>query len=159
MSHPVREIPLPADSALHDRMQPGDFVDCFATKAALSPRDAAEIIVQFPGWTKPLLMLRRALTAPFGLSQDGPEAVDKIGAFPVERETTQEIIAGFDDKHLEFRISVMQQDGRVSLATWVHPHNLAGRLYLKMILPFHILIARNAVARVAQASNPPLAQA
>jgi hypothetical protein len=36
----------------------------------------------------------------------------------------------------------------VFLATWVHPHNIGGRVYLTTILPFHILIARNALARV-----------
>ncbi|MEM7636150.1 MAG: DUF2867 domain-containing protein, partial [Pseudomonadota bacterium] len=68
--------------------------------------------------------------------------------FPVETETARELIAGFNDKHLNFRVSVLSQDGRVFLATWVHPHNIGGRLYLKTILPFHILIARNALARV-----------
>ena len=58
--------------------------------------------------------------------------------------------SGFDDRHLEFRVSVLSRDGRVSLATWVHPHNLGGRLYLAAIMPFHIMVARNALARVAR---------
>ncbi len=102
----------------------------------------------FPGWANFLLQVRRIATTPFGLSNDGPDAPDKVGPFPVESETDQELIAGFDDKHLEFRVSVLSIDGRVYLATWVHPHNLAGRLYLATILPFHVLIARNGLARV-----------
>lgn len=114
----------------------------------MTPRRAAEVITEFPGWAKFLLEIRRLITSPFGLSQDGPDASDKLGAFPVESENEQELIAGFDDKHLEFRISVLSINGQIYLATWVQPHNIGGRIYLDAILPFHILIARNALARV-----------
>lgn len=114
----------------------------------MTPRRAAEVITEFPGWAKFLLEIRRLITSPFGLSQDGPDASDKLGAFPVERENEQELIAGFDDKHLEFRISVLSINGQIYLATWVQPHNIGGRIYLDAILPFHILIARNALSRV-----------
>ncbi len=155
----IRKIPLPANSALHSRVANGDFLDCYATAAEVSPRAATEEIVVFPAWAQWLVKLRGLVTGPFGLSQDGPEAADKLGAFPVESETETEIIAGFDDKHLDFRVSVISQDGQLSLATWVHTHNLAGRIYLATIMPFHILIARDAVAPAARLSNPPLASA
>ena len=140
---------LPAQSGLHDRVAPSDFLDCFSVASAMPARRAAEIITDFPGWARVLMLIRGVLTAPFGLTNDGPDASDKVGIFPVEKETESELIAGFNDKHLDFRVSVFAQDGRVSLATWVHPHNLGGRLYLAAILPFHILIARDALARVA----------
>lgn len=115
----------------------------------MSAREAAEIIVDFPSWARFLLVIRRAVTAPFGLSNDGPTADDKLGPFPVEQDTPEEVIAGFNDKHLDFRVSVFAKDGEVALATWVHPHNVWGRVYLAAILPFHIAIARNGVRRVA----------
>ncbi|MEM7427183.1 MAG: DUF2867 domain-containing protein [Pseudomonadota bacterium] len=150
MSAPaVIEADLPAVSMLHERIAPGDFLDCYAVDAGLSPRQAATVITAFPGWARALLRLRYWLTAPFGLLQDGPPASDKIGVFPVEAEASNEIIAGFNDRHLDFRISVLSDHGRIFLGTWVHPHNLGGRLYLKAIMPFHILIARNALSRVA----------
>ena len=145
----VTSSPLPPFSTLHARFQPGDFVDCYSVASSLSPRAAAEIVVAFPGWATALVKLRGLLVAPFGLSNSGPEAEDKLGLFPVEEDTAQELIAGFDDKHLDFRVSVTSYEGRVSLATWVHPHNFWGRLYLATILPAHILIARNALSRVA----------
>ncbi|MEO0915245.1 MAG: DUF2867 domain-containing protein [Pseudomonadota bacterium] len=145
----VTRTSLPPESLLHSRRAPQDFLDCYAVPAEMSPRKAANIITAFPGWARFLFQIRRMLTAPFGLSNDGPRAEDKIGIFPVESESAQELIAGFNDRHLDFRISVMSQKGRITLATWVHPHGLGGRLYLRTILPFHILIARNALARVA----------
>lgn len=140
---------LPAESLLHERVGPKDFLDCYCVASDLSPRQAAEVVTDFPGWARFLLVIRRVFTSPFGLSNDGPAAKDKVGIFPVEIETDQELIAGFNDRHLNFRVSVMSQNGRVFLATWVHPHNIGGRLYLMAILPFHILISRNALARVA----------
>lgn len=147
----VTATPLPAQSALHRYIGAGDFLDCYSVASDMQARAAAEVITDFPGWAQGLLMIRRVITAPFGLSQDGPEADDKLGPFPVELDTPTEVIAGFDDKHLNFRVSVCSDAGRVSLATWVHPHNIGGRAYLAAIMPFHILVARNALARVAQA--------
>lgn len=149
----VRSIALPADSALHARVGPGDFLDCYAIASQVSARMAAEIIVDFPAWVRGLQGVRALVTWPFGLLQEGPGAGEKLGPFPVEQTTEKEVIAGFDDRHLDFRVSVMAENGQVSLATWVHAHNMGGRLYLSAIMPFHILVVRNALARVARASE------
>ncbi len=152
MSNPVRQAKLPQESLLWPRVHRDDFLDCFAVRSDMLPRDAAEIIVSFPPWARALLLLRKMITMPFGLSQDGPPASDKIGAFPVEHASDTEIVAGFDDKHLEFRVSVMSQNDSIYLATWVHTHNLGGRVYLNSIMPFHIMISRDALQRVASAT-------
>ncbi|GDY28319.1 DUF2867 domain-containing protein [Agarivorans sp. Toyoura001] len=149
MTPKVLETKLPPDSILNARVKPKDFLDCYSVASYLPPRRAAEVITHFPPWARVLLLLRRVVTLPFGLSNDGPDAEDKLGPFPVEIENSHELIAGFDDKHLNFRVSVMSHNGGVYLATWVRPHNIGGRIYLKCILPFHILIARNALFRVA----------
>jgi hypothetical protein len=144
----VTETSLPAESRLHEFIGAGDFIDCYSVSARVPTRRAAEVITDFPGWARVLLLIRKAVTAPFGLTNDAPTEVDAVGIFPVESETERELIAGFDDKHLNFRVSVISDGGCVYLATWVHPHNVAGRLYLKTIMPFHIAISRNALERV-----------
>lgn len=146
----VEKIPLPVSSALHKRYGPGHHLDCYWVKTTMPVRDAAVVITDFPYWARLLLLIRRIVTTPFGLDNDGPEAADRVGIFPVESESATEIIAGFDDKHLDFRISVLSQDDKISLATWVAPHNFGGRAYLAAIMPFHIAIVRNALARVRQ---------
>ena len=146
----VTKIPLPASSALHKRCTPGDFLDCYGVTATMPARDAAVIITDFPYWARFLLLIRRIVTAPFGLDNNGPAVADRVGIFPVESETAYELIAGFDDKHLDFRVSVLSRNDKVSLATWVRPHNFSGRAYLTAIMPFHIAIARNALERVRQ---------
>lgn len=153
MTFKVLATNLPTESILNTRVSPTDFLDCYAIHSSMPTRRAAETITNFPGWARSLLLLRMVITAPFGLSNDGPPADDKIGPFPVEIETQNELVAGFDDKHLDFRVSVMSQDDRVFLATWVRPHNLGGRLYLTCIMPFHVLIARDALKRVGAAGT------
>ncbi|NNF57642.1 MAG: DUF2867 domain-containing protein [Rhodothermaceae bacterium] len=145
---------LPPGSILHARLEKSDFIDCYSVKSCLPPRRAAEIITDFPDWARFLLRARRVVTMPFGLINDGPPALDKVGMFPVEIESGRELVAGFDDKHLDFRVSVMSYDGLVFLATWVHPHNIGGRLYLGAVMPFHVMISRNALARVRAAGAP-----
>jgi hypothetical protein len=144
----VVETELPKNSLLTDRINKSDFIDSYSVQSNLSTRQAAEIITNFPGWASFLVKIRNAVVSKFGLLSDGPEASDKVGFFPVDSENDHELIAGFNDKHLDFRISVMSKDGRVFLSTWVHPHNIGGKIYLKTILPFHVLIVRNALARV-----------
>jgi len=146
----VHACKLPESSTLSERIASDDFIDCFRVEANTSPRRAIEIITNQPPWAKFLFSIRRLVTSPFGLSQDGPDAPDKVEAFPVESETETELIAGFDDKHLEFRVSVMVEQGYVYLATWVHPHHIFGRIYLRTIMPFHVAIARSGLARVKE---------
>ncbi|MGI9420189.1 MAG: DUF2867 domain-containing protein [Geminicoccaceae bacterium] len=149
----VTKATLPTSSALHERRTPGDFLDCYAVTATMPVRDAAVVITDFPHWARFLLLIRRIVTTPFGLDNEGPETADRVGIFPVESETTNELIAGFDDRHLDFRVSVLSHDDKISLATWVAPHNFGGRIYLAAILPFHVAIARNALARVGQSTR------
>ena len=100
----VKAITLPEVSALQARRERGDFLDCYAVASDKSVRDAANIITDFPSWAQFLLVIRRIVTAPFGLDNDGPAVEDKVGIFPVESETETALIAGFDDKHLNFRV-------------------------------------------------------
>lgn len=140
---------IPENSYLNGVYNDGDFIDYYSSHGDVTARKALEEIVLFPGWARALMKLRKITTTPFGLSQDGPQDDDKIGAFPVIHDTDNEIVAGFDDKHLNFLVSVQADGETISLATWVRTHGPAGRFYLILIMPFHIMVARNAVRRVA----------
>ena len=146
----VRADSPPPESRILSFVDAGDFIDCFSVRSTCGPRAAATVIVDFPAWVGALMTVRRWVTTPFGLVNDTSEGMDRIGFFPVESETADEIIAGFDDKHLDFRLSIAAVGGRVFLTTWVRRHNLGGRLYLWCILPFHKLIIRNALARLGR---------
>ncbi len=141
----IRTDTLPAASSLWSLQRPGDFLDCYSVASTLSPREAATRGLSLPRWAGALLRLRNALVRPFGLKTGEPGQP----IFPTCHETEDEIILGTDDRHLDFRIGLIRQDGRLFMSTWVHPHNRWGRAYLALVMPFHILISRGAVARMA----------
>lgn len=129
------------------------FADAFTVtidEPALDARHAAErIFGRSPRWVRMLLAMRDAFVAPFGLTSSKTARhaeVDKVGMFPVVSETPDRIVAGFDDSHLDFRslVDVAPVPGgtRITATTVVRTHNLLGRTYLAIIMPFHRLIVR-----------------
>lgn len=143
----VRTDTLPHTSSLWTLHQPGDFLDCYSVPSTLSPREAATRGLALPGWANSLLRLRNTLVRPFGLKTGEPDKP----IFPTCHESETELILGTDDRHLNFRIGVIRAEGCIYMSTWVHPHNVWGRAYLRLVMPFHILISRGAVARMATA--------
>ena len=136
------------------------FVDAFRIDIrdqALDARRAAErMMARQPRWAETLVSLRNLLVAPFGLKTSGASAATSrgmIGIFPVISETPDRLIAGFNDKHLDFRVVVdvaaPGQSRQVTLTTLVKTHNWLGRTYLAIILPFHRLIVRTLLRQVA----------
>jgi hypothetical protein len=136
------------------------FVDAYRVTvdgAALDARHAAEkMLTHGPRWIDALITLRNRLVAPFGLKTPAPtEATSAaaIGIFPILSETPDRLVAGLDDKHLDFRVVIdvagTADEQRVTATTLVLTHNLLGRTYLTIILPFHRLIVRNMLRQVA----------
>ena len=139
---------LPRHARIWPRVRPGDFLDDYCIETPLSPREVLNLALHMPGWATALLHLRDALVRPFGLKTAGTEGDT---GFPVEYEAADEIIVGFDDRHLDFRITVLKSGGMAHIATWVHRNNLLGRLYLPLVIPVHRLILRGAVRRISAA--------
>lgn len=134
------------------RIQPGDFIDCYACKSTLTARQAGAALVRFPIWFYPLFALRQILVLPFALKGPAPSQ-NRLGMFPIECETPDEIILGFDDTHLNFRISVLADGDNVTATTWVQINSRFGRFYLWLIKPFHVLIMKDSIARVARTTR------
>ena len=146
----VRRVEFPKSAKLWDHVQSGDFIDGYAVTSPLSPRDAADIAFQMPKWVGALMALRNRLVRPFGLKTDAIGAENTL--FPTTHESERELIVGTDDSHLNFRISILQQDNTIHMATWVHRKNVLGRVYLAVVMPFHVLIVRSCMKRVGQLS-------
>lgn len=145
----VAKVSMPRNSALHQQpagIRDSDFVDCYTKPCDTPLEEAAERAFHFPAWVSALMRLRNLLVAPFGLNTE-VTSPDRVGFFPLVSRSDDELILGIDDSHLDFRISVLKQEGQIYFATWVRTKNRFGRVYLRAILPFHILIVRNAVKR------------
>jgi hypothetical protein len=136
------------------------FVDAYSIlvdDAALNARQAAtRMITRQPRWAEALLALRNLLVKPFGLKTSGGNGTaprQMIGIFPIVSETPDRLVAGFNDSHLDFRFVVdvvtFGDRRQVTATTLVLTHNWLGRSYLALILPFHRLIVRAMLRRVA----------
>lgn len=142
---------LPPEAAIHAKCGPDDFLDCYSCKSSLTVEEAADKAFRMPGWASALMRLRNKLVAPFGLKTGIENNELAPGTFPITFQRDNEIQYGLDDSHLNFRITLLKKDGRIYMSTWVHVHNFVGRTYLTLVMPFHVLIVRDGMARVADA--------
>lgn len=162
----ARRFVYPQTGALMRHFQDGDFLDSQIAPlpdTSLSAADLAVLTVfAMPGWVMVLLGMRDMLMKPFGIktgSSEGysPPSREELasgrysGVFGVESVSEDEVTLGTNDRHLDFRISVLKTrspKGHVALSTWVHPHDIWGRLYLGMVYPFHKLIVWRMLANL-----------
>ncbi|MCK1642241.1 DUF2867 domain-containing protein [Bradyrhizobium sp. 157] len=154
----VREITPAVDAGA--LLAGAQFADAFCIEISdrdLDARRAAErMMARQPRWAEALLSLRNFLVAPLGLRTSGDDPGDPrdmVGIFPVVSETPDRLIAGFNDRHLDFRVVVdVTPPGavrQVTATTLVKTHNWLGRIYLAIILPFHRLIVPALLRQVA----------
>lgn len=152
----VREVTPQIDAAT--LLAGTQFMDAYGLEVSgtsLDARRAAErMMARAPRWVDALLTMRNIIVTPFGLKtgSEGRTPRDIIGIFPVVSETPDRLVAGFNDKHLDFRVVVdVATTGRqqsITATTLVLTHNWLGRIYLKIILPFHRLVVRAMLRQV-----------
>ncbi|WP_315833371.1 DUF2867 domain-containing protein [Bradyrhizobium prioriisuperbiae] len=136
------------DPQCFDALQGADFADAFrlqTTEPGLDAMTAAERVMNgIPSWITALITVRNALVAPFGLKSGHeplPRGGRRIGLFPLVSEAPGQVVLGMDDKHLDFRLVISAPGtGAITGTTLVRTHNLPGRIYLQLVLPFHRLI-------------------
>jgi Protein of unknown function (DUF2867) len=140
------------------------FADAFRIDIAgraLDARQAAQRMMgRSPRWVEALLTLRHLLVAPLGLKTSGHTENpprEAIGLFPILTQTPGRLVAGFNDKHLDFRVVVdVAASGpndasgqQVTATTLVKTHNALGRIYLAIIKPFHRVIVPAMLRQIA----------
>lgn len=106
-----------------------------------------------PLWLKTLLLLRNRAAAFFGLEVPDASLIlkpvqkahynvgDTIGPWPIFELQEHELIVGRDNSHLDFRLSILKAQSEtghnVTVSTICNVHNIYGKLYLSVIVPFH----------------------
>src|SRR5450631_2366180 len=154
----ISECEIPSGSALSREMiENAYFHDSYS--APLTRPDLGIVEVFFalfghtPGWMKLLLIVRNAAARLAGLEAPTVAEImqptvrekygvgDKIGPWPIFFIGGDEIVAGRDNKHLDFRLSVLKaMDGdaaSVVVSTICTVHNVFGKIYLFFVVPFH----------------------
>ena len=170
MSLHVTRVAPPSPSAIEDWYDGADLLDSYAVTLAPGASDdvaalATALFSTLPLWTRGLLRLRDEIMRPLGVKTTAEiaragavDGRDRIAFFPVIQRSASEIILGEDDRHLDFRASVLVQTDedagtrRLVVTTAVRCHNLLGRAYLSVIAPFHVLIVRANLGRLANST-------
>jgi hypothetical protein len=142
------------------------FEACLSRTELSMPEIYLGIFAHAPRYFKRLLLLRAKIVRVLGLTghtaaqlynieiKKKYEVGEKIALFTLFSQSENEIIAGGNDKHMDFRVSVLRVTGadknKVVLTTVVNTHNLLGRVYMSLIAPLHRFgvktIMSNAVA-------------
>lgn len=162
----ARPVTLPAQSGVIHTYPSVHLADAFAiglpAEASRDPELLARFIVAHqPAWVGWLTQVRDAVVACFGLktARDlaalaGREKDERVGIFRVYSRSETEIVLGEDDRHLDFRLSVLRGPHDVTVTTVVHCHKLLGRTYLFVIAPFHRLVVKASLRRAASLGWP-----
>lgn len=143
-----------------------DYADCYAADLPTGPcptvDDLARAFFQSaPDWVDTLMRLRDRAVGWVGLKTSGVRRPDseelafepgaKLGIFRVFERSANEILLGENDRHLDFRVSLLSQRAerscRVSISTVVRFNSDFGRLYFLPVRPLHGLIVRAMLRR------------
>lgn len=166
-------VALPAQSGVNHVYTSVNLADAFAIGLPASASGDPDVLARFifsrqPSWIGKLTRVRDLIVARFGLKTArhlatlaGDAKADRVGIFKVYSTSETEIIVGEDDKHLDFRVSVLCSGGpapdsgrQLTISTVVHCHNLLGRAYLFVIAPFHRMVIKASLRRAALVGWP-----
>ncbi|RED91501.1 DUF2867 domain-containing protein [Marinoscillum furvescens] len=156
----VQSTSLPTTSTLFERTH--HYADSYAANLSYQPDLTAVARAFFstaPSWVTKLFALRNRLVKHLGLKTSNPpkdheemlrnfqgQEGEQIGFFKVFERSTHELIMGEDDKHLDFRVSILLTPGTtgttLTISTTVIFHNALGKWYFVPVKPFHQVIVR-----------------
>lgn len=154
----IEACEVPASSVLERRfVEAAYFHDAYRVPLCHQRASMVEIFFaifgQLPRWLTLALIVRNRVASFCGL--EAPTAAEilhpevkssyvvgeKIGVWPLYAITSNEIVAGRNNKHLDFRLSVLKEvsgeQASVVVSTLCTVHNSFGRVYLFFIVPFH----------------------
>ncbi len=126
-------------------------------------------IFQTPRWADTLMKIRNTLFSPTGLDKGGYKKDTYVSDyypvgsravyFTVINRNDNEIVTAENDKHLDFRISVLKsqqgKDANIHLTTLVKYHNFLGRFYFTLIKPFHRTIVISLLKKLLKKNISP----
>lgn len=176
--HHVTSVPLPSESAIANIYASPHLVDAYSIElppgASTNPEQLARFMFahQAP-WIGGLMAVRDALVAGFGLktarhlaSLEAQSGAERLSIFKVYSTSPTEVVFGEEDKHLDFRLSVLCSgqsspgaQRHLTLSTVVHCNNRLGRLYIFLIAPFHRLVVQSNLRTAARMGWPSATQA
>jgi hypothetical protein len=142
-------VPVPGTPLLADALPRVDWADAYAVRRRPGTPDDPQAWADAafrtpPGWVAAALGVRDALVGLVGIDRGGPSSFDTIARRP------DEVLLGTDERHLDFRASVLVEPRRVVLSTVVQVHNARGRAYSAIVRRAHPVIVKAMLGRAAR---------
>ncbi len=147
---------LPSKSILFEQSKNYDYIDSFNFSLKKSDVNSSQLLTAFfkssPNWVNKLFVLRNKLAGLIGLKAEMTDMTklnppyaknQKLGLFCIYEITEDEVVLGENDKHLNFKVSLMVERGDVDeliISTVVTTNNLVGRVYFFVVKRFHRII-------------------
>lgn len=148
---------LPISSVLYAERADYQYSDSFVVSVQRDDIESWELIAAFfqsaPRWVDGLFVLRNRMVGYFGLQTGNNHSRDlsppyqvgrKIGLFRIIILTDLEVVIGEDDRHLDFRISLLlnhEDTGQqLIISTLVNTKNRLGVVYFSVVKHIHRLI-------------------
>jgi hypothetical protein len=169
----VKQVALPSQSAVATAFKSVNLADAFAIQLPSDASRDPDVLARFifsvqPSWIAALTNVRDAIVAGLGLKTakhlatlSSDPAARRISIFRVFGTSATEIVLGENDKHLDFRVSILcaphpppNTGNQLTLSTVVHCHNRLGRAYLSVIAPFHRQVVKASLRRAAEMGWP-----
>ncbi|MBD0686218.1 MULTISPECIES: DUF2867 domain-containing protein [unclassified Pseudomonas] len=164
----ITSVPVPVRSGITHLYKTMNLADAFAIRLPAGTSSNPDLLARFilshqPSWIGGLMKVRDTIVACFGLKTAKQLATlaNRVGIFKVYSTNQTEIVLGEDDKHLDFRISILcaeeaEPEGSRQLvfSTVVQCHNRLGRAYILVIAPFHRLVVKASLLRAARVGWP-----
>lgn len=147
----------PTDSHIRSFLTKIDFEDAYAFQTAACSESIEEVYIKIfttaPAWVVAAMRLRNLLVSPFGLKTEmdkrrpiSLKEGEKTGIFRIYRIFENEVVAGENDKHLDFRVSVHRSandSSTITVSTLVQYNNAFGKMYMSLIAPFHKMVVKS----------------
>jgi hypothetical protein len=169
----VKQVAFPAQSAVATAFKSVNLADAFSIQLPSDASTNPDVLARFifseqPSWIGALTKVRDAIVAGFGLKTAkhlatlaSDATANRISIFKVYGTSETEVVLGENDKHLDFRVSILCTRGsspntgnQLTLSTVVHCHNRLGRAYLSVIAPFHRQVVKASLRRAANVGWP-----
>jgi len=169
----AEQVAIPSQSAVATAFKSVNLADAFSIQLPSDASTNPDVLARFlfsvqPSWIGALTNVRDAIVAGFGLKTakhlatlSSDPAAKRISIFRVFSTSETEVVLGENDKHLDFRVSVLctpdspsGTGNQLTLSTVVHCHNRLGKTYLSIIAPFHRQVVKASLRRAAEVGWP-----
>ena len=113
----LRRTTPPPESVVAGWYENASLLDSYSIDLSSSKQHSMRVLAtqavgEPPAWIKALVAVRHAMVTPFGVKTSSEvrasrAANERVDFFPVQWESHDEIVLGEDDRHLDFRLSVV----------------------------------------------------